>query len=275
MNNLLNKIKETESSFTKTEIKISQYIIEHIEDGALNTTKEIAQSCNTSEAALSRFAKKIGYKTFKLLKVELIKYTRNVISTSQRIADTVKKVRSDEDIFFSNFIDNQLELIVSIKDIVKSKVFKNLINDIYKSNTIFLFSDEGAISTAVENLNFWLSRIGYTVKIISNNPHRIFDSIIHHRLNDLIISFGIQNSDNLKKLVDFSKSRIPHYIISDSIASLYQPSTTITLKRGLHHQFHSMSQIIILCECIILKLNSICDDKKQKELDELRSFYGI
>lgn len=67
------KIKEAKSSLTSTEQKIGDFILLHKEETIHASAQELAERTKTSAAAIVRFAKKIGYKGFTALKVDLAK----------------------------------------------------------------------------------------------------------------------------------------------------------------------------------------------------------
>ena len=92
------KIKEGMGSFTDTEKKLAEYILENKGEITLLSTQELSERVNTSAAAVVRFAKKLGYKGFPELKVELAKDSddedddfNEVIKASDSIDTMVKK----------------------------------------------------------------------------------------------------------------------------------------------------------------------------------------
>lgn len=68
---LLTRINERLHQFSKTEKKISKYILHHAELIPNMTTKELANKADVSEASVIRFAKTIGIGSFKTFKISL------------------------------------------------------------------------------------------------------------------------------------------------------------------------------------------------------------
>ena len=67
------KIKEGMGSFTGTEEKLAEYILNNKNEVVMLSAQEFADRVETSAAAVIRFSKKVGYKGFTELKVELAK----------------------------------------------------------------------------------------------------------------------------------------------------------------------------------------------------------
>ena len=64
-------IRACMDSMTDTEKRIADYLLIHGSDAMHMNAKELAVSCDTSPAAVVRFAKKLGFKGFTALKLDL------------------------------------------------------------------------------------------------------------------------------------------------------------------------------------------------------------
>lgn len=67
------RIVNAYSSLTKSEQKVSDYVLAHKDSLADMTISELARECNVGEATLTRFCKDIGCKGFNNFKLELAK----------------------------------------------------------------------------------------------------------------------------------------------------------------------------------------------------------
>lgn len=67
------KIHEGSSSYTDTEKKLAQYILDHINEVTLNSAQVLGERVGVSPAAVIRFSKKLGYSGFTAMKVDLAK----------------------------------------------------------------------------------------------------------------------------------------------------------------------------------------------------------
>ena len=67
----ITKLKEMKETFTKTEKKISEYILENLEAIKGMRAKELGEFIGISQPSIIRFAKKLGYKGFPEFKIAL------------------------------------------------------------------------------------------------------------------------------------------------------------------------------------------------------------
>ncbi len=67
------KIKEGLAIYTETERKLAEYILEHKLEVVNDSAQVLGEKVNTSAAAVVRFAKRLGYKGFTAMKVDLAK----------------------------------------------------------------------------------------------------------------------------------------------------------------------------------------------------------
>ena len=67
------KIKQSSSSFTATEKRIAEYILNNREQALEFTAQKLAEETDTSAAALIRFAQKLGYMGITAMKLDLAK----------------------------------------------------------------------------------------------------------------------------------------------------------------------------------------------------------
>ena len=101
---VIDRINTMQSKFTSKEKKINKFIMANLDKIMYMNTYEIAEQCDTSQASVVRFAKKLGYSGFPELKVdfgkeigrreakEKINFTYEDISENGEIGETVKNV---------------------------------------------------------------------------------------------------------------------------------------------------------------------------------------
>jgi len=65
------KIREGFATYTETEKRLAEYILEHREDVVNQSAQVLGEKVHTSAAAVVRFSKKLGFKGFTALKVEI------------------------------------------------------------------------------------------------------------------------------------------------------------------------------------------------------------
>ncbi len=72
--NLLQKMQENKSNFTKNDLKIYDKIISDPGGIAFMSTTDLAEHCGVSQPAVTRFIKSLGYEKFQDFRAELVSY---------------------------------------------------------------------------------------------------------------------------------------------------------------------------------------------------------
>ncbi|MFT8531580.1 MurR/RpiR family transcriptional regulator [Bifidobacterium aquikefiri] len=95
------KITEDMSSYTATEKKLADYILQHRQETTLSATKELAAHAGVSPSAVVRFTQRLGYSGFVAFKVDLasdsvddIANFDDILLEEDSISDVVRKSKS-------------------------------------------------------------------------------------------------------------------------------------------------------------------------------------
>lgn len=126
------KLKEMQGNLTKSEKKLSEYILKNLEEIKDINTYELAERSGTSQATIIRFSKKLGYTGFPSFKIAL----------SEDLGKRSSKSKE-------GLIHNEISIDDTYGDIAKKVVFEN----IAAIKDTFSIIDEESIEDAVELLD--------------------------------------------------------------------------------------------------------------------------
>lgn len=222
------RIREFEESYTSTEKLIAKYILEHGNEILNYSAQTLGEKTNTSAAAIIRFSKKIGFKGFSDLKMNLAQSHSN------------EQHDLDVDIIF-NENDNMISLVdkgcrLNMNTVLKTYQLINIsdlekaINLLCEASTIYLFGVGGS-SVIANDIEQKLIRIGK--KVIYNNDLHIQMTFTQSMTKDdvaLIISY----SGTTTGLVDISKilveKNIPYISITQINQNFISKNSTVALR---------------------------------------------
>ncbi|MDU2201961.1 MAG: hypothetical protein E7E32_02380 [Anaerococcus hydrogenalis] len=96
------RIEDKKDSFTQTDKNIARYILEN-KDLIINQSSiDLAKNTNSSQAAVTRFVKKIGYNSFVDMKISIAKsfeeesnFIEDEIKKSDKIGDIISKSKAN------------------------------------------------------------------------------------------------------------------------------------------------------------------------------------
>lgn len=184
------KIKEGMGSFTETEKKLAEYILENKDDVVTLSAQDLSERVNTSAAAVVRFSKKVGYKGFPELKVELAKDSDNededfnaVIKESDNIETMVKKAEAIN-----------LKAMSQTYKLINMNDLKEAIDILINCKNIYIFG-VGASGVVAQDFQYKLSRIK-RVAIYQQDVHTQLTSAVNMDSDDVAIGISYRGETN-------------------------------------------------------------------------------
>ncbi|MGL4773440.1 MAG: MurR/RpiR family transcriptional regulator [Clostridium sp.] len=188
------KIKEGINTFTETEKKIAEYILEYKDEALPLSAQELGDKVNTSAAAVVRFSKKLGYKGFTAFKMELAKSSNEmayedfseIIKESDSIEAIVNKTKTST----ANTLEQTYKLI-------NMAALKNTIDSINEAKNTYLYG-VGASGLVALDFQYKLSRIKKNC-IFQIDSNIQLASAVHIEENDVAI--GISYSGETKEVI--------------------------------------------------------------------------
>lgn len=188
------KIRSLYNSFSKTEKKIADYVLENSKKIIYMSVTELAENCTVGESTIIRFCRKIGlkgYQEFKLvLAREMVDFEENVhenISDSDDIATIVKKITAVN----LQAIDETAQLI-SLVELEKS------VNAIINAQKVDIYG-VGASAFTAWDTKYKFMRIGINCEAFIDQHLQSMSAIC---LNSRDVAIGISFSGSIKDTVE-------------------------------------------------------------------------
>lgn len=222
------RIREFEESYTSTEKLIAKYILEHGNEILNYSAQTLGEKTNTSAAAIIRFSKKIGFKGFSDLKMNLAQSHSN----EQHGLDVDIIFNENDDM--TSLVDKGCRLnmntVLKTYQLINISDLEKAINLLCEASTIYLFGVGGS-SVITNDIEQKLIRIGK--KVIYNNDLHIQMTFTQSMTKDdvaLIISY----SGTTTGLVDISKilveKNIPYISITQINQNFLSKNSTVALR---------------------------------------------
>ncbi len=162
------KIREGSASYTDTEKKLAQYILEHRNEVTLNSAQVLGERVGVSAAAVIRFSKKLGYNGFTAMKVDLAKDdTVDIVNFDDMIQEQdsmemiLKKAEN-----LNTMLQNQAYRLINAESLEKA------VQALLNCRTVYLFGISGSGIVCMDFMQK-LSRI---------NRHAVYHSDFHDQL---------------------------------------------------------------------------------------------
>ena len=176
------KIREGMASYTSTEKKLADYMLENPNEVTQSSAQILGQQAGVSAAAIVRFSHKLGYKGFTALKVDLARDSADELTSfddmiveKDSMAVVIKKAES-----LNTMLQNQAYRLLNAESLEKA------VEVLLKSQNIYLFGVSGSGVVCMDFMEK-LSRINYSV-IYHNDFHDQLAAAAHMTAQDAVVA---------------------------------------------------------------------------------------
>ena len=192
--NLLAEIESRMADFSKSQRYLASYIIEHYEKAAYMTAAKLGAAVNVSESTVVRFAIEIGFDGYPEMQKALQNYSRNRLTTLQRLGMANDRLAGDN--LLKNVLTQDMDRIRSTIDYVSPKDFDKAIDKIFSAKNIYIF---GAMSSNILARfldNYLQIAFDNVTNVQPINSSGILQQLIHLDENDVFISISFPRYSN-------------------------------------------------------------------------------
>lgn len=181
--NLSNRINQNYSLLSKKEKQVATFILEHKKDVESWNIKDLSRLTETSNATISRFCGKLGYRNFSEFKSFV---TQELASTPAPMEVPVK------------IASYYTQLIHSASQLIETKQINDFVEAIHLSSKILICGVGNSGLSAME-LKYRLVRMGLVVDVVTD-PHMMLMDAVLLKKHDLMIA--ISNYGQTQAVID-------------------------------------------------------------------------
>ncbi|MGG7097441.1 MurR/RpiR family transcriptional regulator [Clostridium sardiniense] len=185
-------IRQGMNGFTDVEKKIGKYILSNKDEVINISAQELADKVSVSPAGIVRFSKKLGFKGFTALKVELAK------ENEEEIVDFSEMISEDDDTktMIKKAIKSNINTLEQTCKLINIDVVNSAIDTIANAKKVYLYG-VGASGLIALDFQYKLLRIKKDV-IYNHDSHIQLATASHIEKDDVAI--GISYSGETKEI---------------------------------------------------------------------------
>lgn len=184
--------------FLESEKKIAKYIMENRIEVLNMTISELSEACNTSNASVSRFCRKIGMDSFHHFKIAL---ARDEVDEGVKYESSNKISINDIEGSLNNILSNKVEELTATINMMDSDELEEIISSLMNAQNVQVMAIGNTIPVAMD-LAFKLNELG-----IKTSAGPVWEGQFAYTLNlgknDMLIA--ISNSGESKKVFEAVK----------------------------------------------------------------------
>ena len=248
------KLKSIYPTLTYSETKVADYILANRQDSLEEaTSSELASLLGVSHSTLIRFSKKMGYKSFKNMILDLSRSGDD---------DEIEEIQlKDSTVATNEKIKNHFSKVIDIAfDLNDSSSIDAAVNALYHASHVFCFGYLGTSAMAL-HLNWMLTEMGI-LSYYSEDPLAIANRLAFCPKNSLLVLFS--KSGQTKAVIEVARTAkkfgVPIIGITNMAKNDLSPYLDIWLKtmyssaKTRFLSYTELSSHLFLIDALILNL---------------------
>ena len=216
-NELLQKIDEGYSKFSKGQKKLADFIKEDYDKAAFLTAAKMGEEVGVSESTVVRFAMALGYDGYPGFQKALGEMVRTKLNSIQRMEVTYGRISQGE--ILTSVLQSDIDKIKLTMQSIDHESFELAVETILNAKKIYVIGIRSCAPLA-SFLGFYLNLIcDNVVAVHTNSSSEIFEQLIRIDEDDVIIgiSFPRYSMRTLKALEFASNRKAKVITLTDSV----------------------------------------------------------
>ncbi|MBO5408410.1 MAG: MurR/RpiR family transcriptional regulator [Clostridia bacterium] len=204
--NVLARIKQQYSAFSKSQRRIADYVLNHYAQAANMTASKLADTVSVSESTVVRFATGLGYLGYPEFIDALLEYSRSESSMLKRM-ESLSLALENQDVL-TKVIHSDIDNLKTSLHKIDRKGFDGAVDALLQAKNIYIIGFRSSACLA-SFLSFYCNLLFSNVRLIqTNSVSEMFEQILRIEQGDVV--FGIsfpRYSRRTVKAMEFAKSR--------------------------------------------------------------------
>ncbi|MDD2361776.1 MAG: MurR/RpiR family transcriptional regulator [Oscillospiraceae bacterium] len=214
--NLISKICEKQSSFSKGQRLIANYIIDNYDKAAFMTAYRLGQIVGVSESTVVRFAAELGFDGYPQLQKAMQGLVRSKLTSVQRLE--VTRERMDDSQVLNNIISCDIANIRKTLDEIPHDEFSRVVDALVNARRVYIFGAGSCRLLAMFTAHYLKMLMIDVLLINASSESEIFEDMLQINSQDVIIGISFPRySSKSVKAIRFAHSRQTEIVaITDS-----------------------------------------------------------
>lgn len=273
LNDFRQRLEDSLPSLTKSEQRISSYLLANYDEAAFLPAADLARRLNISEATVVRFAQAVGYKGFRELRSCLQGLYRDMATPASRLQRKLGELASSEGHVLTKVIDMEVQYLTEVPHSIDPADFDRAVELLLGGQRIFVFGS-GPSGTLAELAELRLRRLGILTMALTESGRHLLEKLQLLQAGDVVLvaGFNYVRPELLAVLDHASATGCRSVLLTDTLGSALRSKVDVVLsaRRGPVSTFHSLTVPMAILNALILAVAVARPDESLAALDRLQ-----
>jgi len=183
---ILTAINENYNSFTKTQRRIADLIVENYAKLAFVTLEEMAKQIEVSTTSVIRFARALGFEGYTQLQEEIRRELMGKVSLPQRYEDSYKKIQKED--LLEEMLKAEIQGLKQTVEQISLEQLQAAVKAISSANRLYILGSRSTYGVA-HYFSFYLSQVRDDVHFVSGVGNIHPEELVGAKKGDVCISY--------------------------------------------------------------------------------------
>jgi DNA-binding MurR/RpiR family transcriptional regulator len=181
-------LREKNRKLTRAQQRILRYIFDNFDEAVFLNASKVAQKAEVSESSVIRLAQTLEFDGYPAMQRELQRHYYYRLSTVNRLVETEKVMKDDQDVFVKVMQEDIKDLTETLRGISK-ETFDQAVADIWSARRVFILGVKDTHAPALVLANS-LKRFMKGINLLVPKFGDIWDDVFDVDSKDLIIGIS-------------------------------------------------------------------------------------
>ena len=271
---LIARIHDKMSEFSKGQRRIAKYIEEHYDKVAFMTASKLGATVGVSESTVVRFATEIGYSGYPELQRAMQEMIRSRLTSVQRLEITAQNLESSQ--LLSAVLNQDIDIIRRTMEETSHEEFYRAVDAIVDAQKVYILGARSSHALATF-MSYYFNLIFDNVQLVNSaSEAEIFEQMVNVGENDAVIGISFPRySRKVVKALHFASDRKARVIaITDSPLSPLAETAQYVL-RARSDMASFVDSLVAPLSLINAFIVTIAIKKKETVVENLRRLEEI
>lgn len=269
------KLNNMMSTFSKSQKRIAQYIIENFDKAPFMTAAKLANEVDTSESTVVRFAIELGFEGYPEMSKAMQEQARNTLTAVQRLK--ISNSTIDKDDVLKSVLKADAHRIRETLDEIDNNTFNNIVSKLLEAKRVYILGVRSSAALAMY-MGFYFNLVFDNVHLVqTSSASEVFEQILNIGEGDVIIGISFPRySKRTSKAMEYSGKKGAYVIaITDSVnSSIAKWADSTLIARGAMTSFvDSLTAPLSVINALIVAAGLRKEDKVMSTLTSLEKIW--
>jgi len=263
-------VEQYDGRLTEADRLLAEVLLADPKESSYLSAETIARRAGVHQSAASRLAQKLGFDSYRALRVEL----RREVLSDDVSADRIRK-RLDHiggRSILEGLVESELRALSALPQQIDQAQMEQAAGHLRDAGKILLFG-QGHASALVDLFERRLTRSGYHVRGLRHSDWEAPDALLSLGQGDVVVAFAFRRpADRLDRVLRHAaRVRATSIVISDLVGVTLRPRPDLVLaaSRGGEGESQSLTVPMAICNALILELSRCDSGRSLRSLERL------